>query len=162
MIPQIGDFIAMAALAAKAFQALDSSRGSNVEFNSLLNTLKALGQAMWQAEALCMECHTSSFGDAYKNPRRLELLESIASDITKEREECEALITHFLKSFASYTRTFLEGDAGKIRSGFKKLTWAGRKDEVAVLEKRLNGHLQALQIHLWTFSQYAPSTGSRR
>jgi hypothetical protein len=154
MIPQIGDFIAMASLATKAFQALDSSRGSKFEFNSLLNTLKALGQAMWQAEALCMECHMSSLGRADVDPHRLKLLESIAHDIANEREKCEALITHFLKSFAPYTKAFSEGGAGKLRAGVRMLTWAERKDEVAALEKRLNGHLQALQIHLWTFSQY--------
>ncbi|KAI9786687.1 MAG: hypothetical protein M1839_006238 [Geoglossum umbratile] len=159
MIPQIGDFIAMATLATKAFQALDSSRGSKFEFNSLLDTLKALGQAMWQAEALCMECHTTLFSNMSKDPRRLQLLESIAGDISKEREHCEALITHFLKGFSSYTRSFSEGDIGKVRLGIKKLTWAGRKDEVAVLEKRLNAHLQALQIYLWNFS-HATMEGS--
>src|SRR5437016_3871818 len=104
MIPQIGDFIAIAAVAAKAYRALDSTRGSEYEFTSLRSTLKALSQAMLQAEALCMEYHTSAFNDAYKDPHHFQLLNSVASDVAKERKECEALITQFMENFASYSR----------------------------------------------------------
>ena|SRR5579862_537401 len=152
MIPQISDFITIASLATKAFQALDSSRGSKFEFSSLLSTLKAVGQAMWQAKALCVEFYTPSSGSADKDPCHPE---TIAHGIVKECEECKALIIHFLKNFASYAEAFSERGAGKLHTGVKMLTWAGRRDEVEVLEKRLNERLQTLQIHLLTFSQYA-------
>jgi hypothetical protein len=157
MLPQIGDFIVIASLAAKAVNALDSSRGSKFEFTSLLHSLKALGQAMLRAEALCMECHTSSF-DAYMDPHRADLLNAIASDISKERKECEALVSHFLTSFKPYHAAFAQSHNGKIHRGFKELTWMWRKEEAAMLERRLDGHVRAMQLHLWTFYQWVPKS----
>jgi hypothetical protein len=157
MLPQIGDFIVIASLAAKAVNALDSSRGSKFEFTSLLNSLKALGQSMLRAEALCMECHTFSFG-AYNDPHQADLLNAIASDISKERKECEVLVSHFLTSFKPYHAAFAGSHKGKIHRGFKELTWMWRKEEAAMLEQRLNGHVQAMQLHLWTFYQWAPKS----
>jgi hypothetical protein len=151
MIPQIGDFIAIAGLAAKAYKALDSSRGSKFEFTSLLNTLEALSQAVLQAEALCMECQTFSFDDIYENLRRLELLDPVAFGITKEQMECEALIEQFLTDFSSCTKTFTNPGTGMMRPGVRKLTWIGHKAEIAALEKRFNGHLEALQSYLCAF-----------
>ncbi|KAH0551362.1 hypothetical protein GP486_007423 [Trichoglossum hirsutum] len=153
MLPQIGDFIAIASLAAKAANALDSSRGSKFEFTSLLNSMKALGQAMLRAEALCMECHTSSF-NAHNDPHRAGLLHDIAADIASERKECEALVSHFLKSFKSYHAAFVGSPNEKMRRGFKELTWIWRKEEAAMLEKQLDGHVQTMQLHLWTFYQW--------
>jgi hypothetical protein len=150
---QIGDFIAIATLAARAFQALNSSRGSKFEFTSLLSTLKMLSNAMLQAEALCIGCHTSPSDDTFTDPSRLELLDSIAREIAKEREECEALIEQFLKDFAAYNEAFLEPGIGKMRQGLRKLTWIGHRDEATALEKRLNTHMQALQLHLYTYCQ---------
>src|ERR1700722_8525626 len=138
MNPQIGDFIALASLAAKAFQALNSTRGSKFEFTSLLNTLESLSEAMLQAEELCIGCHTSSFDNTSKDLGQLDLLDSVAYNISKERKECEALIQRFMENFAPYNEAFMEPGIGKIRQGVRKLTWIGRQDEIAVWEKRLN------------------------
>jgi hypothetical protein len=153
MIPQIGDFIAIATLATRACQALNSTRGSKFEFTSLLSTLKALIQAVLQAEALCIGCHTSSSQNTSTDPSHLELLDSIARDITKERKECEALFAQFMKNFAEYNNAFVEPRIDMIREGLRKLTWIGRSDEAAALEMRLSAHMQALQLHLHTFCQ---------
>jgi len=150
---QIGDFIAIATLAVRAFQALNSARGSKFEFTSLLSTLKALSQAMLQAEAVCIGCHTSSSDNTSTDPFHLELLDSIAREIRKEQMECEALITQFLKNFAAYNEAFTEPGIGMIRQSLRKLTWIGRRVEAAALERRLNSHMQALQLHLYTFCQ---------
>jgi len=151
MSMQIGDFIALAMLATNAFQALNSTRGSKSDFTSLLSTLKAIGQAMVQAEALCIGCHTSFSDGTNTDPAHIKRLDAIASEIVKEREECEALIKKFLKDFKAYKEAFVDPGKGMLRQGYRSLTWMGRKDEAAVLEKRLNTHLQALQMHLYTF-----------
>jgi hypothetical protein len=150
---QIGDFIAIATLAATAFQALNSTRGSKFEFTSLLSTLKAVSQAMLQAEELCIRCHTSFPYNTPTDPSHLKFLDSIAREITKEREECQAIIKQFLKNFEAYNEAFVEPGIGMMRQGFRKLTWIGHRDEAAAIEKRLNTHMQALQLHLSTFCQ---------
>jgi hypothetical protein len=150
---QIGDFIAIATLAARAFQALNSTRGSKFEFISLLRTLEALSQVMLQAEALCIRYHMSPTVNTSTDPSHLKLLDSIAHEINKEREECQALIDQFFNNFAGYKEAFVELGGGMMHRDFKKLTWMGRRDEATALEKRLNTHMQALQFHLSTFSQ---------
>lgn len=150
---QIGDFIAIATLAARAFQALNSTRGSKFEFTSLLRTLEALSQAMLKAEALCIRYHMSSTVHTSTDPFHQQLLDSIAHEINKERKECQALIDQFSNNFAGYKEAFVEPGGGMLRQNLKKLRWIGRRDEAAVLEKRLNTHMQALQFHLSIFSQ---------
>ena len=145
MVLQIGDFIAIANLAAKACQALSSSQGSKAEFTSLLAALKALCSAMIQAEAVCMEYHIS---DTHQDPRRLD---SIARDIAKESSECKALVSQFLEDFESYRKAFTDPDKGKLYQGYKGLTLPFRKDELARVEKRLNQHLQAMQFRLYSY-----------
>jgi hypothetical protein len=148
---QVGDFIALATLATTVFQALSSTQGSKFEFTSLLITLEALSQAMVQAEALCIGCHAFSPDDTSTDPFRLEHLDSIADEIVKERKECEALVTKFKEKFVAYKEAFVEPGRGMICQSLRKLTWIGRRYEAATLEKRLNTHLQALQLHLYAF-----------
>src|SRR5436190_5605074 len=133
MIPQIGDFIAIAAITTKAAQALSSSRGSVHEHATLINVLQSLSQAMWQAEALCMEYHTSPFLEKsifFEDPspqerRRLELLEDVAANMSQEREACEELIGDFLDKFVSFDQAFTVPKKGlrKVKVQVKKLTW---------------------------------------
>jgi hypothetical protein len=151
MILQIGDSIAIATLAAKAWKALSSSQGSKAEFKSLITALKALGNAMIQAEAVCMEYHTSYISDTHQDPRRLIVLDSIARDIAKENSECKALVSQFLEVFESYTKAFTDPDKGKMYQGYKSLTLLFRKDELARVEKRLNEHLQAMQLLFYSY-----------
>jgi len=148
---QIGDFIALAALAGKACRALSSSQGSKAEFTSLCAALKALGNAMIQAEAVCMEYHTSYISDMHKDPCRQIVLDSIARDIAKERDECEALVSQFLVDFETYTKAFTDPDKGKMYQGYKSLTLPFRKDELARVEKRLNERLQAMQLRFYSY-----------
>ncbi len=148
MIPQIGDFVTIAELTAKVIQALNTSRGSKFEFLSLLNTLEALHQAAWQAEALCV---ASSLDYTYKDTRCHEFLNSVVCAITREREECQSLINKFSEDFPSYIKVFTKEGTGKMHQRARSLTWMGCKEEVATLEKRLNGHLQALQLQLCRF-----------
>src|SRR5437762_11688395 len=56
----IGDFISLITLTTAVFQALSSSHGSKIEFQTLLSTLRSLSQAMCQAEALCVGYYTSA------------------------------------------------------------------------------------------------------
>jgi hypothetical protein len=148
---QVGDFIAIATLATTVFQALSSTRGSKFEFTSLLSTLEALSQAVVQAEALCKGYHALSSDDMSTDPSRLERLDSIADEIAKEREECKALVAQFNKVFVAYKEAFVDPGRGIIRQSLRKLTWIGRRYEAATIEKRLNTHLQALQMHLYAF-----------
>ena len=151
MVLQIGDFIAIANLAAKACQALSSSQGSKAEFTSLLAALKALCSAMIQAEAVCMEYHTSYISDTHQDPRRPIDLDLIVRDIAEERSECEALVSQFYEDFKSYKKAFTDPDKGKLYQGYKSLTLPFRKDELARVEKRLNEHLQAMQFRLYSY-----------
>lgn len=149
MVLQVGDFVAIAVLTAEVIKALASSRGSKFEFTSLVSTLKGLGQAMLQAEAVAMEWNTS-FMDSCEDIQLRGRLDIIAQDLVREKEECQDLIANFMKDFDSYTRAF-HAQSNKLRSQFRKLTWAMCRDEVATFEKRLHGHLQALQLSLHAF-----------
>ena len=150
---QIGDFIAIATLATTVIQALNSARGSKFEFTSLLSALNAMKYAMLQAEKFCIECHASPSCNNSTDPFRLERLDSIGHEITTERKECEALLEQFLKNFEAYNDAFMEPGIGMVRQSLKKLTWMGCRDEAATLEKRLNAHMQAFQLHLHTYCQ---------
>ena len=145
---QFGDFVAIAALATKAIQAVSSSRGSKSEFDSLVKTLEALRQAALQADTLGM---TSSFDAAPKDKGLAVFLNSVATAITKERKECEALIDKFLGDFAAYVNTFMGARTGRMYQGARSLTWVVHKNEIATLERLLNARLQALQLLLCRF-----------
>ena len=154
MIPSIGDFVAIAGLCGKAYQALSSAKGSKAEYRSLLNTLKSLSQAMLQAEAMCMEFVTSSYESAPKDKHRLERLEDVAHLISTEREGCALAITDFLKENAAYTKAFAEEKVNVLRQGTRKLMWpVASRQSAEVFERRINGHFQALQLHLLNFYQ---------
>ena len=153
MIPAIGDFIAIAGLAGKAYQALSSGKGSKAEYRSLLATLKSLSQAMLQAEAMCMDFVTSSYDSLPKDKLRLERLEEAASLISTEREGCALAITDFLKENAAYTKAFAEEKVNVLKQGTRKLMWVANRPSAEVFERRINGHFQALQLHLLNFYQ---------
>ena len=151
MIPQIGDFVAVALIAAKVINALNTSRGSKAEFISILKTLSALSQALWQAEALWMDFQTTSSDALHQDKKRLERLNSIAIDMNRERGECTALISQFLNDLKSYKNAFIHPTAGTIRQVVRSLSWIGEKERIAQFEKRLDGHLKAFQMHLGAF-----------
>lgn len=148
---QVGDFITIAMVAARAAKALSDAQGSKAEFTSLLKTLNALAQAMLQAEALCMGCQSARPSN---DTASIKMIESIAAEIIKERKECEDLITQFLNDFASYSEAFVEQGSGVVRKTYRKLTWLGRKEEAAALERRITTHMQALQLRLYAFCLY--------
>ena len=91
LIPQIGDFIAIAALTSKVIQALSSSRGSLHDHATLINMLQSLEQAMFLAETLCVEHHTSrspeksdSFEDrSHREFKRLQQLKDVVDRINQ-------------------------------------------------------------------------------
>jgi hypothetical protein len=154
MLLQVGDFIAVANLTVKACQALSSTRGSKAQCTSLVETLKAVGKAMIQAEAVFMEYHTSSFSDTCQNQGRMKLLDSIAEGITKECSQCRSLVSSFLERFQSYSKVFDKPDSGLMTRGnqaYKSMAFQFRKEEIASMEERLHEHLQALQLHLNSF-----------
>ena len=148
---QVGDFIAIANLAAKACQALSSSKGSKAQFTSLLTTLKAVGQAMIHAEAVCMEYHTFPLSETCQEKSRRDRLDEIAEEIVKQRNECDELLSDFLFRFKSYEIAFIKQDPGLIKQGYKSLVFQFRKDEVATFEKELHDRLQAMQLLLNSF-----------
>jgi len=148
MFFQFGDFIAIATLTTKAIQAVSSSRGSKSEFNSLLKTLEALHQAAVQADILGL---TSSFDTAPKDEGLVMFLNSVATAITKERKECEALIDKFLGDFAPYVNAFTGAHTCRMYQGARSLTWMLHGNEIATLERLLNIRLQALQLLLSRF-----------
>jgi len=150
MILQVGDFIVIAQLAVKACQALSSAKGSKAEYLSLHTTLKALCNAMIQAEGVCMEYYASYISETYQDPRQPSRLDSIARDIVEERIGCERIVSQFLKDYESYTKAFTEQGKGKMYQGYKSLILPFRKDELASVEKRLNKHLQAMQLHFYS------------
>jgi hypothetical protein len=145
---QFGDFITIATLATKAIQAVSSSRGSKSEFDSLVKTLEGLRQAALQADTLWLNF---SFDAAPKDKGLVMFLNSVATAITKERKECEALVDKFLDDFAAYVNTFMGAHTGKMHQGARSLTWTAHKDEIATWERLLNARLQALQLLLCRF-----------
>lgn len=152
MIPSVGDFISLAGLAGKAYQALSSAKGSKVEYRSLLGTLKSLSQAMLQAEAMCMEFVTS-YDSVPKDKLRLERLEEVALLISGERAGCADCINAFLHENGSYTKAFTGSKVNPLRLGTRKLMWTVNRPSAELFERRINGHVQALQLHLLTFYQ---------
>lgn len=144
---QVGDFLAVAVLTTQIVKALSASKGSKFEFTSLTTTLKALSQAMLQAEAVAIEFNTSFDPDFCENSQLQARISIIAKDILREKDECKRLIDSFMRDYGSYTKAFIE-TKNKLRSNIRKLTWAMCKDEVASFEKRLQSHLQALQMSL--------------
>jgi hypothetical protein len=145
---QFGDFVAIATLATKAIQTLSSSRGAKSEFNGLVKTLEALRQAALQADTLDM---TSSFDAAPKDKGLVMFLNSVATAITEERKECEALVDKFLDDFAAYVNTFMGARTGRMHQGARSLTWTVHKNEIATLARLLNARLQALQLLICRF-----------
>lgn len=151
---QVGDFIAIASLTVKACQALSSSHGAKAEFASMEGTLKALRDAMLQAEAACMEYHTASFSETFQAHGGMTLLDSIAKGIDEECDKCKALVSKFLSRFESHQRAFAKQSTGLMdrgHQGYKSLTLQLHKDEIASLEKELLGYLQAVQLLLNCF-----------
>ena len=151
MIPQIGDFVAVALVAAKIINALNNSRGSKSEFISILHTLTALSQALWRAEQLWIDYQTTRNETLFNDKRRQQSINAIATDMNRERDECTVLMAQFMEDLKSYKKAFLHPDASLGRQVVRKLSWIGEKERIASFEKRLHGHLKAFEMHLGAF-----------
>ena len=147
---QVGDFIAVANLAAQVCQALSATSGSKAQFESLLAILNAVGQAMIRAEAACMEFYSSLSNCSDEKDKYLHI-DEVADDIVIQRNQCDALLASFLHRYKSYQKSFIGQGSGRLKQGYKSLVFQIHKEDIIKFEKELQGRLQALQLLLNTF-----------
>ncbi|KAH8595509.1 hypothetical protein B0O99DRAFT_157229 [Bisporella sp. PMI_857] len=145
----VGDFITCLKLIRDVTQAMNDSKGSSSEYQSLFHTLDSLNQALIYSELIYHQWDTQIASSVYKKHAT-----AMINGICFERRKCSQLIESFLKSSQSYTDAFIKERGRAIIRNWRKVTWVFQKEEVKKFEKELQRHLQALRIYTDAFFQY--------
>jgi hypothetical protein len=145
----VGDFIACINLIREVAQALNDSKGSASEYQSLFQTLVSLNQILAASELIHLQWDTQAASPAHKKHAT-----AMINGILFERQKCKQLMEDFLKSSQPYTNAFVKERGGVVVRNWRKVTWLCMKEEVNKLERELQRHLQALRIYTDAFFQY--------
>jgi len=152
----VGDFIACLNLIREVAQALNDSKGSSSEYQSLFQTLASLQQTLAYVEQIYLQWDTPAASSAYGKPAT-----AMINGIVFERQKCKQLMESFLKSSQPYTDAFVKERGRAIVRNWRKVTWLFQREEVNKFEKELQRHLQALRIYADALFQYEFSTLAR-
>jgi hypothetical protein len=145
----VGDFVTCLNLIREVAQALSDSRGSASEYKSLFETLVTLNQTLAASELIYLQWDTEATSPTYKQHAT-----AMINGILFERQKCKELLESFLKSSQPYTNAFVKERGRAIVRNWRKVTWLFQKEDVNVLERKLQRHLQALRIYTDALFQY--------
>lgn len=145
----VGDFVACLMFIKEICQALDASTGSSSEVKQLVERLDSLGRAIFSCEFLCQQWDMLDIAPESKLAGT-----TMIDGIRSERESCTRELEAFKDSLKPYTDAFVEGHGLAIVRHAKKIAWLFRKDDAANLERSIDGHLKALNLHTSALSQW--------
>lgn len=141
----VGDIIAVALLVKDLVEALDQSRGSQVEYRQLVQELRLLEDVLRKVDHLCNTSGTSGFN--YETVA----LHRTALQIT---DSSRKLIQTFTAKLTKYEKTLGTTSTQKsnaIQSAFAKVRWqVGEKEDVARFRAEIAGQATSLTILLST------------
>ena len=140
----VGDFFTLTQLIAKVIRALGDSRGSEHEYQSLVQKLLSLLRAIHLAEETALRCASAHSQD--------HSLSAPLNGIAREREICCKLIEDFLARSEKYTVPFIHKFGGA--KAFKKITWLFHSKDVSDLERDLRAHTDAIHIYICGMGLY--------
>ncbi|KAK2755116.1 hypothetical protein FQN54_006645 [Arachnomyces sp. PD_36] len=134
------DVFALTQLIFKVSKALSDSRGSQTEYNALLQMLLSLHRAINMTEEFALQTSLSS--TARDDP----LIFAPLNGIISHRNECHKLIENFMNKSEKYTASFVHG-TGRAKA-LKKITWClFHEKDVEKLERELRVHVEAIQLY---------------
>lgn len=140
----IGDVIAVGELARKIVRALDESRGATADFKSLSNLLLSLNNALQAVSGTFLGFASN------RNSSSLVLDSASFNGIHHELECCKRLIEEFLLTSRKYTESLLGRERWWFKDVWRKITWVLNPQDVQNLQRRLQGHLNTLQLYATT------------
>jgi len=135
----VGDFLGVIKLACDVTKALNDSRGASAELKRLIDMLDSLTKAVNNA------VHTvSGWDQAYPNPENI----APRNALIEEHHICRRLLENFWNDSEKYTQSILNGRGSRVKREMAKIKWCMfRNEDAAVLERKLNMHVQAINMY---------------
>lgn len=140
----VGDIISVCLLVKDVVEALDKTRGSKAEYQSLTRELWILDRTLLEIEMF------SRIHGGGATPE----MEALCETARQAVERCKGLVSEFLKSIKKYQRTF--GESSKpnvIKEVAMKVRWRSMEhDSVEKFRVEIAGTSASLQMLLATAS----------
>lgn len=141
----VGDIIAVALLIKDLAEALDKSRGSQIEYRQLVQDLASLEEVLHRVDHLCNTSITTGLSF------EIGALHQTALQIT---ESCRKLVQGFATRLKKYDDTLGENTTGKrniLKSAVAKVRWqVGEKEDVAQFRTQIAAQAASLNLLLGT------------
>jgi len=137
----VGDFITCLSLIRQVTQALKDSNGSVADYKSFLQTLNSLNQTFTTSELVYLQWHSRP-----SSPKFESNTTAMVNGILFERKQCKILMEEFLKCSTTYADAFLARRQKAVVRSWKKVTWLFQKEDIIKLDRKLQGHMRAMQI----------------
>ncbi|KAI5850933.1 hypothetical protein BZA05DRAFT_399219 [Tricharina praecox] len=133
----IGDFIAASNVAIKAYACLQDSTGSSANYQTLKLIRGSLGTTIAIVEA------------EFQSPKPSSMPKSFTNAAKKHLSECSQLLRNFDEITKKYDASLSPGGSGKkVKDTSRKLKWGGLKADTSELFRRLQGHIEAIEMLL--------------
>lgn len=133
----VGDIIAVVSIVKDLIEALDKSRGSAAEYQSLIRDLRLLGEVLSKIE---------EFSSTYETNHELAALYEVARRLV---EPCRQAIEAFGSRVRKYESTLGRDNGNVAKATFAKLRWqVGEKEEVSKFRVEVAGHVASMSLLL--------------
>jgi hypothetical protein len=137
----VGDFISIGTLIARISQALNDSRGSKAEYQTVVQELHALKTGLTHVEELYQRL-----------PRSPELLNlRVTGELSTQR--CQDQIEAFLNEINKYEAALSpQTSKNGVTKAVAKIRWMCNRDSLRQLKEGLMGCCDTMNIHLSTIT----------
>ena len=131
----VGDFIALGNVAIKTYTLLQDSTGSSADYHSLKLIRTSFGETIAKVEAELQSTNRNSLPKPLVNAAKIHL------------NACSQLLQNLDEITKKYDASLSPGGSGwKAKDTLRKLKWGGVKDDTRELFRRLQGHIEAIEM----------------
>jgi len=144
----IGDFIAVGKLAINTYALLQDSTGSSADYQSLKLMRKSFGETVASVETELQSANSNPLPKSLVNAAKIHL------------SECSQLLQNFDEIAKKYDACLSpRGSGRKAIDTWRKLKWGGVKDDTRELFRRLQTHIEAVEM-LFNFNNLLVMAGA--
>lgn len=127
-----GDIITICQLVKAGIDALDDSRGSAADYQTLKTLLSNLAYILFKIKALV---ETKKIADA--------------DMLTRTLEDCFTTLKSFVAKIKKFDKNLgLDGSGNWFKDSYRKIRWPGMKEDVAAFRNNVTMYLGMLQLLL--------------
>jgi hypothetical protein len=137
----VGDIISVSLLIKDILLALDSTRDSSAQYQSIVKELYVLDISLLQVEKLAKADEVTS------------QVHAIYDTAKETAEKCKGLVAAFLQRIKDYDKSLNQNGSGnQVKDFARKLKWkmAGMEEEASKFRSEIMGHSESINMLLAT------------